>query len=64
MGKFQYITSTLTKLEKTIWVCGKCKNDNLELILLGEWKLINLTADNTIPCAVCGGPEQLTKDRH
>lgn len=54
MEMSQYKIAPPSKPEKTIWVCGKCKKDNLESILLGKWKLIDRRTDNAIPCDVCG----------
>lgn len=54
MERSQYIIAPSTKREKTIWVCGKCKKDHMESILLGKWKLIDRRDDNAIPCDVCG----------
>ena len=51
-ARSQYIVASSSKLEKTIWVCGKCKNDNMEFILLGKWKLIGRSTDDGL-CDLC-----------
>ena len=53
MERFHYIITSSAKQEKTTWVCGKCKKDNMELILLGKWKLIDRNPDPG-PCDLCG----------
>ena len=54
MERSQYIISGSSKQEKSIWVCGKCKKDNMDKVLLGKWKLIDRKDDDSIPCDVCG----------
>jgi hypothetical protein len=57
MKKSQYIVSPATKWEKTIWACDKCKKENTQLILLGEWRLIDRSIDSE-PCDLCTLPEE------
>ena len=52
MERFQYIVSGASKQEKTIWVCGKCKKDNMDNVLLGKWKLIDRSIVDG-PCDLC-----------
>lgn len=54
MEKSQYKISGSFKREETIWVCSKCKKEQMTMILLGKWKLIGRSDGITIPCDVCG----------
>jgi hypothetical protein len=54
MERFQYIVARSTRQEKIIWACGQCKKNNINAILLRNWRLIGRSPDTTIVCDVCG----------
>ena len=54
MKKFKYI-NIFQNNERNIWTCAACKKAHIEKILLGEWKLIEMSDDLNIQCDICGG---------
>jgi predicted nucleic acid-binding Zn ribbon protein len=53
MKKFKYI-NIFQNNERNIWTCAACKKAHIEKILLGEWKLIEMSDDPDIQCDICG----------
>ena len=52
MKKFKYIIIDQNN-ERNIWTCAACKKAHIEKILLGEWKLIEMSDDPDIQCDIC-----------
>ena len=52
MKKFKYINIDQNN-ERNIWTCAACKKAHIEKILLGEWKLIEMSDDPDIQCDIC-----------
>ena len=52
MKKFKYIISGQGK-EEMIWVCAACKKEHMEEILLGKWKLVEMSEGVDVPCDEC-----------
>jgi len=41
------------QLETQVWVCGACKKENWEKILLKQWKLIDSDEAKRHKCGLC-----------
>jgi hypothetical protein len=54
--KFNYIILGKKNLEE-IWVCAACKKMHTDEIIMGKWKLIEMSDNAGIPCCVCEGDQ-------
>lgn len=59
MKQFKYLTEE--DGEEGVWVCESCKRQHSELILLGKWKLIAISAQQVKTCKFCS---QRTSSHH
>lgn len=55
MQMFQYITIDNEDRQQEIWICKNCRKNNNDLILDGQWRLIDRKNDQEIECCCCGG---------
>lgn len=54
MHRYKYLAEIKKGGQEEFWACVTCRKNNLNLILLRKWRLIDQSNDERITCTKCG----------